>query len=119
MRERRQIDSLLQKFYREEGISDFREALSIFCKFFQLKKPKIIWRKLIDAGQSAGRTYEGATGPVMLIHPRHWKKSDNKHLRHTSFNWKNVFYHEMGHFVHWSDAEQKADAFARKMERGL
>jgi hypothetical protein len=30
-----------------------------------------------------------------------------------------MVYHEMGHYVFWSDAERKADAFAARMERGL
>jgi hypothetical protein len=28
-------------------------------------------------------------------------------------------YHELGHFIYWTDAERKADTFAYRMVRGL
>ena len=31
----------------------------------------------------------------------------------------NTVYHEMGHYIFWSDAERKADTFALRMERNL
>ncbi len=33
--------------------------------------------------------------------------------------WIQTFYHEMGHFLFWTDAERKADTFTRRMVRGL
>jgi hypothetical protein len=30
-----------------------------------------------------------------------------------------MIYHEMGHFLFWSDAERKADLFSRRMVSGL
>ena len=30
-----------------------------------------------------------------------------------------MVYHEMGHYLFWTDAERKADAFAFRMVRGL
>jgi hypothetical protein len=30
-----------------------------------------------------------------------------------------MVYHEMGHYVFWADAENKADKFAFRMVRGL
>jgi hypothetical protein len=33
--------------------------------------------------------------------------------------WIAMVYHEMGHYLFWTDAERKADAFALRMVRGL
>ena len=33
--------------------------------------------------------------------------------------WIQTLYHEMGHFLFWTDAERKADAFQRRMVLGL
>jgi hypothetical protein len=33
--------------------------------------------------------------------------------------WIAMVYHEMGHYLFWTDAERKADAFAFRMVRGL
>jgi hypothetical protein len=33
--------------------------------------------------------------------------------------WIAMVYHEMGHYLFWTDAERKADAFAVRMVRGL
>ena len=30
-----------------------------------------------------------------------------------------MIYHEMAHYLFWTDAERKADAFSRQMVRGL
>ena len=33
--------------------------------------------------------------------------------------WINTVYHEMGHYIFWADAENKADMFASRIVRGL
>jgi hypothetical protein len=33
--------------------------------------------------------------------------------------WVQTVYHELGHYVFWSDAERKAEAFTLRMVRGL
>lgn len=65
-------------------------------------------------GKTAGKTYEN--GRIHLIHPENWKRG-RKYK--TERMWIQTFYHEMGHFLFWTDAERKADKFTRQMVRGL
>lgn len=114
LRERRQVDRHLSNFFHDYKPSEFKKAVSSMCGFFHLKMPKVKWFEYLDWGKTAGKTYED--GQIYLVHPENWKrgrkyKSERK--------WINTVYHELGHYVFWADAENKADNFAFRMVRGL
>jgi hypothetical protein len=114
LKERRAIDRLLSAYFNECKASDFKKAISLLCRFYHLKQPKIEWFEYIDWGRTAGKTYE--TGQIYLVHPENWKKGRKYN---SARRWINLVYHEMGHYVFWADAENKADMFATRMVRGL
>jgi len=114
IKKRRAIDRLLSAFFSECKASDFKKAISLLCQFYHLKQPKIEVFEYIDWGKTAGKTYE--TGQIYLVHPENWKKG-RKYK--TARRWISLVYHEMGHYVFWADAENKADMFATRMVRGL
>jgi hypothetical protein len=72
------------------------------------------WFEYLDWGRTAGRTYEN--GKIHLVHPENWKKGRKYNSER---QWVNIVYHEMGHYIFWSDAERKADTFALRMEHNL
>ncbi len=111
---RRIIDRGLSAYFRTHKAADFRRAVGEFCRFYGVKRPRIEWYEYIDWGKTAGKTYEN--GRVHLIHPENWKRG-RKYK--TERMWVQTFYHEMGHFLFWTDAERKADKFTRQMVRGL
>jgi hypothetical protein len=111
---RRAIDRGLSAYFRTHKISEFRRAVTEFCRFYGVKRPRIEWYEYIDWGKTAGKTFEN--GRVHLIHPENWKRG---RIYKTERLWIQTFYHEMGHFLFWTDAERKADAFCRRMVRGL
>src|SRR5215475_14235422 len=114
VRDRQVIDSYLSSFFRDYRVLDFRRAVSLMCKFYQLKQPRIEWYEYLDWGRTAGKTYEN--GCIHLVHPENWKRGRKYNSER---QWVNVVYHEMGHYIYWTDAERKADTFALKMVRGL
>ena len=114
LKERRAIDRLLAAFFTECKASDFKKAISLLCRFYHLKQPKIEWFEYIDWGKTAGKTYE--TGQIYLVHPENWKKGRKYN---SARRWINLVYHEMGHYVFWADAENKAYLLATRMVRGL
>ena len=67
-----------------------------------------------STGAHRGHTYEN--GKIHLIHPENWKKGRKYNSER---QWINAVYHEMGHYIFWSDAERKANAFAASMERRM
>ena len=111
---RRIIDRSLSAYFRSHKASEFRRAMTEFCRFYNVKRPKVEWYEYIDWGKTAGKTYEN--GRVHLIHPENWKRG---RVHNTERMWIQVVYHEMGHFLFWTDAERKADVFTRRMVRGL
>jgi len=114
LKERRVVDRLLSSFFREYKPQDFKKAIAGLCRFYHLKNPRIEWYEYIDWGKTAGKTYEN--GQVYLVHPENWKKGRKYNSER---KWINTVYHEMGHYVFWADAENKADMFAFRMVRGL
>lgn len=112
--QRRAIDRGLSAYFRTHKVSEFRRAVGEFCRFYGVKRPRIEWYEYIDWGKTAGKTYEN--GRIHLIHPENWKRG---RIYNTERMWVQTFYHEMGHFLFWADAERKADAFSRRMVRGL
>jgi hypothetical protein len=114
LRERRVIHRYLTLFFRSHKEADFNRALGTVCRFFNLKRPRVEWFEYLDWGRSAGKTYEN--GKIHLVHPENWK---NGRKYNSEKQWINAVYHELGHYVFWTDAERKADTFAARMERGL
>jgi len=103
LRERRVIDRLLSSFFEKYKPQDFKRAIAVLCGFYHLKNPSVEWFEYLDWGKTAGKTYED--GQIYLVHPENWKNGRK--------------YNEMGHYVFWADAENKADMFASRMVRGL
>ena len=111
---RREIDGNLSDFFRNHRAMSFRRAVSAFCRYYHIKLPRIEWYEYIDWGKTAGKTYED--GRIHLIHPENWKRC---RIHKSERMWIQTLYHEMGHFLFWTDAEAKADAFQRRMVLGL
>ncbi len=111
---RREIDRNLAEFFRTHRSGPFRRAVASFCRYYNLKMPRIEWYEYIDWGKTAGKTYED--GRIHLIHPENWKRG---RIYKSERMWIQTLYHEMGHFVFWTDAERKADSFQRRMVLGL
>jgi hypothetical protein len=111
---RRSIDRGLSAYFRTQKAAEFRRAVAEFCRFYGVKRPRIEWYEYLDWGKTAGKTYEN--GRMHLIHPENWKRG---RIYKSERLWIQTFYHEMGHFLFWSDAERKADTFSRRMVRGL
>lgn len=114
LKERRVIDRLLSSFFAEYKPQDFRKAIATMCRFYHLKNPRVEWFEYLDWGKTAGKTYEN--GQIYLVHPENWKQGRKYNSQRS---WINTVYHEMGHYVFWADAENKADMFASRMVRGL
>ena len=111
---RREIDRNLAEFFRGHRAAHFNRAISSMCRFFKLPRPRIEWFEYIDWGKTAGRTYED--GRIHLVHPENWKRG---RIYFSERKWIQMLYHEMGHFLLWSDPERKADLFSRRMVTGL
>jgi hypothetical protein len=111
---RREIDGNLSDFFRTHRPISFRRAISGFCRYYHIRLPRIEWYEYIDYGKTAGKTYED--GRIHLIHPENWKRC---RIHKSERMWIQTLYHEMGHFLFWTDAERKADAFQRRMVLGL
>jgi hypothetical protein len=111
---RREIDRNLVLFFRQHRASAFRRAISDFCRYYNVKRPAIEWFEYLDWGKTAGKTFED--GRIHLVHPENWKRG---RIYNKERMWIAMVYHEMGHYLFWTDAERKADAFAFRMVRGL
>lgn len=112
--QRREIDRQLASYFQNHRPSMFRRAISNFCGFYGVKRPHIQWFEYIDWGRTAGRTFED--GRIHLVHPENWKRC---RVYNSERMWVQTVYHELGHYVFWSDAERKAEAFTLRMVRGL
>ena len=114
VRERRSVDRLLRTFFATYRQGDFRRAIAMICRFYNLKPPPVEWFEYLDWGKGAGRTYEN--GRIHLVHPENWKKG----RKYNSMKqWIHTVHHEIGHYLFWTDAERKADLFASGMMQGL
>jgi hypothetical protein len=112
--QRRLIDRKLVGYFQNHRSSMFGRAISDFCRFYGVKRPRIQWFEHIDWGRTAGRTFED--GRIHLIHPENWKRC---RVYRSERMWVQTVYHELAHYVFWCDAERKADAFTLRMVRGL
>jgi len=111
---RREIDRNLASFFRSHREAHFNRAISSLCRYFNVKRPRIEWYEYLDWGKTAGKTYED--GRIHLVHPSNWKRG---RIYKSERRWVQMIYHEMGHFLFWTDAERKADLFSRRMVSGL
>jgi hypothetical protein len=111
---RRDIDRKLVSFFHHHRASAFQRAISAFCRYYDVRRPQIEWYEYIDWGKTAGKTFED--GRIHLVHPENWKRG---RVYRSERMWIQMVYHEMGHYLFWTDAERKADAFAFRMVRGL
>ena len=114
LKERRVIDRLLNDFFHQHKPSSFNRAITEMCRFYRLKRPQVEWFEYLDWGRTAGRTYEN--GRIHLVHPENWKRGRKYNSQR---QWVNMVYHEMGHYIFWTDPERKADTFAIRMEEHL
>jgi hypothetical protein len=114
VKDRRVVDRQLSAFFHDYKAPRFNRAIAALCRFYHLKKPRVEWFEYIDWGRTAGKTYEN--GEIYLVHPENWKKGRKYYSER---RWINTVYHEMGLYVFWADAENKADMFASRMVRGL
>lgn len=112
--QRREIDRRLTSYFQNPRPSTFRRAIADFCRFYNVKRPRIQWFEYIDRGRTAGRTFED--GRIHLVHPENWKRC---RVYKSERMWVQTVYHELAHYVFWSDAERKAAAFTLRMVRGL
>lgn len=111
---RRAIDRDLVRFFREQRPAAFRRAISGFCRFYNVRQPRLEWYEYLDWGKAAGKTYED--GRVHLVHPENWKRG---RVHKSERMWVQTVYHELGHYLFWAHPERKADAFSRRMVLGL
>ena len=111
---RRQMDRNLAEFFHDGRQTLFRRAISDFCRFYGMKRPKIEWYEYIDWGKTAGKTFED--GRIHLVHPENWKRG---RVYKSERMWVQTVYHELAHYIFWTDAERKAEAFTHRMVRGL
>jgi len=112
--QRREIDRKLSAYFQGCGPALFRSAISEFCRFYGVRRPRIEWYEHIDWGRTAGRTFED--GRIHLVHPENWKRC---RVYKSERMWVQTVYHELAHYVFWTDAERKAEAFTLRMVRGL
>jgi hypothetical protein len=111
---RRAIDRDLATFFRTHRRSAFWRAIREMCRFYKVKRPRVEWYEYIDWGKTAGKTYED--GRILLVHPENWKRG---RIYNSERKWVQMIYHEMGHYLFWTNPERKADIFTRRMVVGL
>ena len=111
---RREMDRKLVEFFHESRPAIFRRAITDFCRFYVVKPPRIEWCEYIDWGRAAGKTFED--GRIHLVHPEHWRRG---RVYRSERRWVQTVYHELAHYLFWTDAERKAEAFTCRMVRGL
>jgi predicted SprT family Zn-dependent metalloprotease len=111
---RRDLDRRLVLFFRNQKLALFRQAITDFCRYYAVKPARIEWFQYIDWGKAAGKTFED--GRIHLIHPENWKRG---RIYKSERMWVETVYHELAHYLFWTDAERKAEEFTLRMVRGL
>src|SRR6516225_2595797 len=107
---RRVVDRELAGFFHTHRKPMFNRAISRLCRFYNVRRPRISWFEYLDWGKTAGKTYHD--GRIHLVHPENWKRG---RVYNTERMWVQMIYHEMAHYLFWTDAESKADLFMRRM----
>ena len=111
---RREMDRNLVVFFRDHSLIAFRRTIADFCRYYHLRRPRFEWYEYIDWGKTAGKTFED--GRIHLVHPENWKRG---RIYNSERMWVQMVYHELAHYLFWTDAETKAETFTRRMVRGL
>jgi hypothetical protein len=111
---RKAIDRSLVSFFRGHRPTAFRRAMSDFCRYYHIRRPRIEWYEYLDWGKTAGKTLED--GRIQLVHPENWKRG---RVYKSERMWVQMVYHEMAHYLFWTDAERKAESLTRRMVTGL
>jgi hypothetical protein len=114
LRDRQSVDRALRAFFLTHRPIEFRRAIATICRFYDLRLPTVEWYEYLDWGRGAGRTWEN--GKIGLVHPENWKKGRKYNGMK---QWVLTVYHEMAHYLFWTDAERKADLFAVSMMQGV
>lgn len=109
---RENLNMRLEAFWKTEEPWLFRSVVQDLCKHYAEPRPKVLWDHKTLKPTEAGLCLENGT--LLLWTPSRWRS--NRRYR-TMRQWINVFYHEFGHYLLWTDAERKANAFARLMTR--
>lgn len=112
--QRREMDKNLVAFFHGHSRIAFRRAIADFCRYYHLRRPQIEWYEYIDWGKTAGKTFED--GRIHLVHPENWKRG---RIYKSERMWVQMVYHELAHYLFWTDAETKAETFTCRMVRGL
>src|ERR1700722_7590963 len=111
---RREMDKNLVAFFRDHRLIAFRRATADSSRYYHLRRPQIGWYEYIDWGKTAGKTFED--GRIHLVHPENWKRG---RVYNSERMWVQMVYHELAHYLFWTDAESKAETFTCRMVRGL
>jgi predicted SprT family Zn-dependent metalloprotease len=111
---RRAIDQDLALYFQSHRTASFNRAIAKMCRYYNVRRPRVFWYEYLDWGKTAGKTYED--GRIHLVHPENWKRG---RVYNTERMWVQMIYHEMGHYLFWTDAERKADVFMRRMVNGI
>jgi hypothetical protein len=111
---RREMDRLLVEFFYRNRAAQFRRAIVDFCRYYSVRPPRIEWYEYIDWGKAAGKTFDD--GRIHLVHPENWQRG---RVYKSERMWVQTVYHELAHYLFWTDAERKAEAFTCRMVRGL
>ena len=107
---RRVIDRELSDFFQTHRLPAFNRAISGLCRFYNVRRPRVSWFEYLDWGKTAGKTYDD--GRIHLVHPEHWKRG---RIYKSERMWVQMIYHEMAHYLFWTNPETKADLFMRRM----
>jgi predicted SprT family Zn-dependent metalloprotease len=111
---RRVIDQELARFFHSHRPASFNRAVARLCRYYNVRRPRVYWYEYLDWGKTAGKTYED--GRIHIVHPENWKRG---RVYNTERMWVQMIYHEMAHYLFWTDAERKADMFMRRMVNGV
>lgn len=109
---RQKINKLLDDFYHEKDEGDLKEALLLFCTFYKVPVPTIVWYEYIDRWNTWGRCKDN--GEIHLIDVEDW---ENKGL--SGDEWIRTLLHELKHYLDSVDEEIKADSFAQEFHATL
>jgi hypothetical protein len=114
IRQRKSIQKNLEVYFDTHKLPYFNRAIKAICKYYKLPTPVVEWYEYLRWGTVIGLTHEN--GKIHLVHPENWKKGRKYN---TMEQWINAVYHELGHYILWTDPERKADKFAEYMSKGV
>jgi len=111
---RKRVSDQLDAFFETHDERLFKSAMRLLCEFYKTKQPKIEWFERIDHGRTLGKTFED--GIVYLMHPEDFARNRKYN---TAAQYRNAVLHEFAHVLMWTDAETKANEYAKRFEKDL